>query len=51
MKLVEDELRLMKKTGINLIRTHYPQAPEFLDLCDRFGILFLEELADQLVGR
>jgi beta-glucuronidase len=44
MKLVEDELRLMKKTGINLIRTHYPQAPEFLALCDRLGILFLEEL-------
>ena len=44
MKLVTDELRLMKQTGINLIRTHYPQAPEFLDLCDRFGILFLEEL-------
>jgi beta-galactosidase/beta-glucuronidase len=44
MNLVTDELRLMKKTGINLIRTHYPQAPEFLDLCDRFGVLFLEEL-------
>ncbi len=44
MKFVEDELRLMKKTGINLIRTHYPQAPEFLALCDRMGILFLEEL-------
>jgi beta-galactosidase/beta-glucuronidase len=42
--LVEDELRLMKRTGINLIRTHYPQAPEFLSLCDRMGILFLEEL-------
>ncbi len=44
MKLVEDELRLMKKTGINLIRAHYPQTPEFLDLCDRLGMLFLEEL-------
>jgi beta-glucuronidase len=44
MKLVEAELRLMKKTGINLIRTHYPQVPEFLDLCDRLGFLFLEEL-------
>jgi beta-galactosidase/beta-glucuronidase len=43
-QLVEDELRLIKKTGINLIRSHYPQAPEFLDLCDRLGILFLEEL-------
>jgi beta-glucuronidase len=44
MRLVEDELRLMKQTGINLIRTHYPQSPEFLALCDRVGILFLEEL-------
>jgi len=42
--LVLDELRLMKKAGVNLIRTHYPQAPEFLALCDRLGILFLEEL-------
>ena len=42
--LVEDELRLMKKVGVNLIRTHYPQTPEFLALCDRLGILFLEEL-------
>ena len=44
LKIVEDELRLMKKTGINLIRAHYPQAPEVLALCDRLGILFLEEL-------
>jgi beta-glucuronidase len=42
--LVLDELRLMKKTGVNLIRSHYPQEPEFLALCDRIGILFLEEL-------
>ncbi len=43
-ELVEEELRLMKRTGVNLIRTHYPQAPWFLELCDRMGILFLEEL-------
>jgi beta-galactosidase/beta-glucuronidase len=43
-QIVEDDLRLIKKTGINLIRSHYPQAPELLDLCDRLGILFLEEL-------
>lgn len=42
--LVEEEIRLMKRTGINLIRTHYPQAPWFLELCDRMGLLFLEEL-------
>ncbi len=44
LKLVEEELRLMKRTGINLIRAHYPQDPELLALCDRIGILFLEEL-------
>jgi beta-glucuronidase len=44
IQLVEEDLKLMKKTGINLIRTHYPQSPEVLDLCDRLGILFLEEL-------
>jgi beta-glucuronidase len=43
-RLVDDELRLMKKAGINLIRSHYPQAPDFLLLCDRLGMLFLEEL-------
>ncbi len=42
--LVEEEIRLMQRTGINLIRAHYPQAPWFLELCDRMGILFLEEL-------
>ncbi len=42
--LIENELRLMKKVGVNLIRSHYPQSPEFLALCDRLGMLFLEEL-------
>jgi beta-glucuronidase len=42
--LVEDEVRLMRRAGVNLIRTHYPQSPEFLSLCDRLGILFMEEL-------
>jgi beta-galactosidase/beta-glucuronidase len=44
LQLVETELRLMKQAGVNLIRTHYPQAPEFLTLCDRLGLLLLEEL-------
>jgi beta-glucuronidase len=42
--LLESELRLMRKAGINLIRSHYAQTPEFLSLCDRMGMLFLEEL-------
>jgi beta-galactosidase/beta-glucuronidase len=41
---LENELRMMKKAGVNLIRSHYPQSPAFLALCDRLGILFLEEL-------
>ena len=33
--------------GVNSIRTsHNPPAPEFLDLCDRMGILVIDELFD-----
>jgi beta-glucuronidase len=42
--LVEADLRLIKRVGVNLIRTHYPQSPRLLSLCDQLGILFLEEL-------
>jgi beta-galactosidase/beta-glucuronidase len=42
--LVEQDVQRMKQSGVNLIRTHYPQNPDFLALCDRKGILFLEEL-------
>src|SRR5262249_9011966 len=43
-ELLEQELRLMKKIGINLIRSHYPQTPEFLAIGDRRGIFSREEL-------
>lgn len=38
------DLILMKQNNINAIRTaHYPNAPLFLDLCDRFGFYVMEE--------
>ena len=38
------DLALMKKLGINAVRTsHYPNIPEFYDLCDRMGIYVLDE--------
>jgi beta-galactosidase len=38
------DLRLMKQHNINAIRTsHYPNAPEFLHLCDRYGFYVIAE--------
>ncbi len=36
---------LKKGLKLNLVRTsHYPQSPAFLDACDEFGLLVLEEI-------
>jgi beta-galactosidase len=44
----EQRLRLLKAMGANAIRTsHNPPAPEFLDLCDRLGILVMAEAFDE----
>ena len=38
-ELVEKDVRLFKEANINFIRTsHYPPRPDFLDLCDEYGI-------------
>lgn len=38
------DLRLMKEHNVNAIRTsHYPNAPEFLRMCDRFGFYVIDE--------
>ncbi len=38
------DLALMKQHNINAVRTsHYPNAPEFLQLCDRFGFYVIDE--------
>jgi beta-galactosidase len=47
LSLWEHRLALLKQFGVNAVRTaHNPAAPEFLDLCDRMGLLVLDELFD-----
>ncbi|HHX45126.1 MAG TPA: DUF4982 domain-containing protein [Chloroflexi bacterium] len=44
----ERRLRLLKAMGCNGIRSsHYPPAPEFLDLCDRLGFVVMDEAFDE----
>lgn len=39
------DIEIMKDMGVNFWRTsHYPHDPETLDMCDRLGILVLEEI-------
>ena len=43
----ERQLRLMKEMGANAIRTaHNPPARQLLDLCDRLGLMVMDELYD-----
>ncbi len=43
----ERQIEILKEMGVNAIRTsHNPPAPELLDLCDRMGILVMDELFD-----
>jgi beta-galactosidase len=38
------DLELMKRHGFNAVRTaHYPNAPEFYDLCDELGLYVVDE--------
>ena len=41
---MEGDLQLMKRLNVNAIRTsHYPSAPEFYKLCDRYGFYVISE--------
>jgi len=43
-KDLKEELLLMKQHNINAIRTaHYPNAPEFYELCDQLGFYVMDE--------
>ncbi len=43
----ERKLEIMKSMGVNAIRTsHNPQSPEFLSLCDKLGLVVLDEVFD-----
>lgn len=48
MRAIERQLEIMKSMGCNAIRTsHNPPAPEFFDLCDRMGVLVMDESFDE----
>jgi len=47
-KVLERRLRILKELGVNALRTsHNPPAPELLDLCDRLGLLVMDEAFDE----
>ncbi len=47
-RAIEKRLQLIKEYGMNHIRTsHNPYSEDFLDLCDRYGILVVDELYDK----
>lgn len=44
---IERQLEILKEMGVNAYRaSHNPPAPEVLDLCDRMGILVMDETFD-----
>lgn len=48
---MEMDLKLMKMHNVNAIRTsHYPNAPEFYKLCDRYGFYVIDECDQEMHG-
>jgi beta-galactosidase len=46
-RALERQIELLQEMGVNAIRTsHNPPAPELLDLCDRMGIVVMDEAFD-----
>jgi len=42
--LMEKDIQIIKQNNINAIRTsHYPNHPDFYDLCDEYGIYVIDE--------
>ncbi|BCM90661.1 beta-galactosidase BoGH2A [Abditibacteriota bacterium] len=47
LRAQQRQLELLREMGCNAIRSaHNPPAPELLDLCDRMGMLVLDEFSD-----
>lgn len=47
-RAIEKRLKLMKEFGMNHIRSsHNPYSEDFLKLCDKYGILVVDELYDK----
>ena len=48
---IVQDLRLMKKLNVNAVRTsHYPNMPEFYQLCDRIGLFVMDEADLEMHG-
>jgi beta-galactosidase len=48
---LERRLKRLQEIGVNAIRcSHNPMAPEFYDLCDRLGLLVMDEAFDEWIG-
>lgn len=48
---LDRKVKLMKDMGVNAIRTsHNPESQQFIDACNKYGILVLEESADFVSG-
>ena len=46
-RALQRQLEMLKEMGVNGLRTsHNPPAPELLDLCDKMGILVMDEAFD-----
>ena len=51
-RAIEKRLKMMKKFGFNHVRTsHNPYSEDFLRLCDRLGILVVDELYDKWLAQ
>lgn len=47
-RAIEKRIQMLKEFGFNHIRTsHNPYSKSFLDLCDKYGILVVDELYDK----
>ena len=43
-EMMLEDIRLMKQHNINAVRTsHYPNVPQWYDLCDRYGLYVVDE--------
>ncbi len=51
LEQAEKDLRLMKECNINAVRTsHYPNAPWFSELCDKYGFYMISESDIEIHG-
>ena len=49
-RAIQRQLEILKAMGCNAIRTsHNPPAPELLELCDRMGLVVMDEIFDEWI--